>query len=447
MENEWAKMFDPPSASPFTPELLAPTNPVPEVMLAAGFQNIVTTPRTVQRDLLNTVVQNTWDNRPNGMRFMTFRDNDNPNLGGNFPGGTIRIPRGVVFHCFTSGKGPPPHTIHWHGQEPTPMNDGVGHCSFEIGSYTYQLQPNFIGTYFHHCHRNTVQHFEFGLYGLTVIEPPDAYFASVNGSDWQAQTLPANVQLNGIKIGACSDGNFRSQANLTDFPGLFPGWIGGELTAGNPPVVQPLAMTVPHDVEAIWVPDDRDSTWSDLAADARQTFPKFGATPGVDDSFNLNPGVRGFFAFNDYHADYWYVTGVPVPAPRGGRASIPQGLTIPPAMNSGVSGSQVSVDAQVGQTILLRYLNAAYNTTRITLPVDAVITAWDGRSLGIPPLTRYNRAYLLPANTPQTLVTGRRFNALIRPTQAQNTPAKVEFLDTRGGDLLFTADIPFRIRN
>ena len=37
-EAEWAKMFDPPTASPATPELLSPTNPVPEVMLAAGFR-------------------------------------------------------------------------------------------------------------------------------------------------------------------------------------------------------------------------------------------------------------------------------------------------------------------------------------------------------------------------------------------------------------------------
>ena len=116
--------------------------------------------------------------------------------------------------------------------------------------------------------------------------------------------------------------------------------------------------------------------------------------------------MGGFFAFNDYHADYWFVTGVPVPGSPGGTATInpagappqggglPGGL-IPPALNSGVSGTQIAVNANVGQTILLRCLNAAYNVVRVTLPVDAVITAWDGRSLGIPPHTQYNRAYLV----------------------------------------------------
>ena len=230
-EHEWAKMFDPPTASPVTPELLLPTNPVPEVMLAAGFQSKVTTPRTVQRDLLHGLVLTTWDNRPNGLRFFTFADQDNPSATGTYPGPTLRVPRGAIFHGATQGKGPPPHTIHWHGTEPTPINDGVGHCSMELGTYTYQWQPNFIGTYFHHCHRNTMQHFEFGLFGLTVFEPPDAYFASVNGSDWRTGFLPATVQLNGIKIGACSDGNFRSAANLIRLPPV-PGIHPGDLSKG-----------------------------------------------------------------------------------------------------------------------------------------------------------------------------------------------------------------------
>ena len=67
--------------------------------------------------------------------------------------------------------------------------------------------------------------------------------------------------------------------------------------------------------------------------------------------------------------------------------------------------------------------------------MDAVITAWGTAGpWGDRPGTD-NRAYLVPAGTPQTFVTGRRSNALIRPTNNQNQPAIAEFLDTRGGTL------------
>ena len=174
MEGMYAKMWDPPKESPLTPEYIAPTNPVPAFMQSVIPGFTMSQRNTVQRDLLHGLMIPTWDGLKD-MMFMTFRDGDNPFDNGSYPGATIRVPRGVIFHCQTQGHGPPPHTIHWHGIEPCPMNDGVGHCSMEIGDYLYQWQPNFIGTYFYHCHRNTVQHFEFGLFGMLLIEPPDAY--------------------------------------------------------------------------------------------------------------------------------------------------------------------------------------------------------------------------------------------------------------------------------
>lgn len=441
MEGHWAKMFDPPNESPDTPEFVEPTNPVPEVMLAAGYLDRVTTPHTVQRDLMHGDDIDTWDGLKE-LVFFLFRDRDNPADDGHFPGATIRVPRGVIFHCETQGHGPPPHTIHWHGIEPTPMNDGVGHCSMEIGHYIYQWQPNFIGTYFYHCHRNTVQHFEYGLYGLLLIEPPDAYFASIASID-----PDGTYHLNDIPIGACSDGKFRVAANLARFP-QFPGFIGGDPVEGVANG-DPHAFTVPYDVEVLWVPDDRDSVWSDLAPDARATYPRFGSTPGVDDEFDRNPGHDDFFAFNDFNADYWFITGVPVPAHKGGTAAIPPGLVIPPELNSGVSGSQISVNARVGQTILVRCIDAAYNSISVTLPVDAVIIAMDGRALGVPPFGLYNSAFILPAGVPFHLSTARRFDALIRPTQPIDSFATVQFIDTRGQVpgtpevVLMTARIPF----
>ncbi len=466
-ENEWVKMFDPPTESPETPELLSPTNPVPEVMAAAGFQ-IVSVPHTVQRALLKGLDIPTWDGLKI-LKFFTIGDSENPTLvNGTYPGPITRVPRGVIFHGMTHGQGPPPHTIHWHGIEPTPINDGVGHCSMEIGSYLYQWQPNFIGTYFYHCHRNTVQHFEFGLFSMLLIEAPDAYFSTL----WN----PA------IPIGAGRDGKRRTAANLkevvvggtitnhgtvmggtiADLSASFPGWKGGKLTdpdpeANNPALpdflkfqTDPHAMTVPYDVEVLWGPDDRDSTWSDLAPDARATFPKHGNNPGVDDRFHENLGGSNFFAFNDFNADYWFITGVPVPAHKGGTGTIPADAVVPPALNSGAK-SQVAINAQVGQTIFVRCLDCAYNTLTVTFPVDVVIIEWDGRALGMTPYGQYNKAYQLLAGTPIHMSVARRFGALIRANAPISDFAKLEFIDTRGsvpGEppiVLMTARIPINI--
>ena len=443
-EGMYAKMWDPPNESPDTPDLLDPTNPVPEVMAAAGFQKRPDPPHTVQRDLLHGLAIPTWDGAKE-LVFYTFRDKDNPATGdGNFPAATIRVPRGVIFHSEAEGKGPPPHTIHWHGIEPTPINDGVGHCSMEIGEYTYQFQPNFIGTYFYHCHRNTVQHFEFGLYGMLFIDPPDAFFATLHD--------PA------IPLGHGRDGKLRAAANvakvlmpdgsIADFSAMFPGFNSSPLTTPDPWTgdsrlhfgTDPHAMTVPYDVEVLWVPDDRDSNWSDLAPGARDTYPEHGDIPGVDDNFHGNAGgnvnADDFFAFNDFNADYFFITGVQVPAARvdcggTGVGDIPPGIVVPAGLNSGVAGQQVSINAEVGETIYLRLLDAAYDCIDVTFPMDVIIIAWDGRALGVPPFGEYNSAYVIPANTDIHLSVARRFDALIKVDTAIDSLATVVFTGQR----------------
>jgi hypothetical protein len=440
-ENEWAKMFDPPTESPVTRERLAPTNPVPEFCasdFAPGVPIIngasVPVPNTWDVTLMHGMPLPTWDagqpGRPTQLEYFLIGSSNLPSpfSGGTFPGPTIRIPRGKIFHGRTAASGPPPHTVHWHGIEPTPMNDGVGHCSMELGQYTYQFQPNFIGSYFYHCHRNTMQHFEFGLYGFLIVEPPDAY-------DQQNPSLPNYA------------GGYprRTAANLASFS-EFPGFVGGDLASGDP-----HAMTVPYDKEALWVFDDRDSVWSANMSGPFDTFPSMGSIPGVNDEFI--PGD-----FHDFNPDYFFVTGLPLEGPRFGSGTLnsnQRNFFVPPALNSGVAirdangapidGMQVPINANVNQTILVRVLDAAYVGIRVTFPLDVVIIAFDGRALGVPPFGQYNQAFRLNANTPFELSTARRFDALIRRTSAFSGVATVEYIDVRGGGTLFTGRIPINI--
>jgi hypothetical protein len=283
---------------------------------------------------------------------------------------------------------------------------------------------------------------EFGLFGLLLIDPPDAFFASLN----------RDGTLNGVPIGAGRDGKRRTAANLRGTPlesiqdNFNP--LDSPDPAGQFPT-DPHAFTVAYDVEALWVLDDRDSAWSDFAPDPRAFFPANGDNPGVNDQF-----FRGMF--NDFHADYWFVTGAPV-VPLdgvkrlGSTGTIARGVVVPAGLNSGVSGTQVSINARVNQTIMIRVLCAAYNLVRVTFPVDVVVNAFDGRALGVPPLGAYNSAFGVPAGTPLLLSTARRFECLMKSSTPVNSFATVEFLDTRGqgpqgiGPLLQTARIPIVI--
>ena len=91
----------------------------------------------------------------------------------DFPSTPIVLSGGDLLQCELESSSRQ-HTIHWHGIEPDPLNDGVGHTSFEVGSrYTYQWRahPANAGTYFYHCHVNTVLHVQMGMFGPLVIYP------------------------------------------------------------------------------------------------------------------------------------------------------------------------------------------------------------------------------------------------------------------------------------
>lgn len=104
----------------------------------------------------------------NRVRFWGFEDDTS---GRRLPSPLIRATEGEVVHV-TVQSSKRVHTIHLHGIEPEPWNDGVGHTSFEVtGQYTYQFRPATAGTYFYHCHVNTVLHVQMGMFGALVVDP------------------------------------------------------------------------------------------------------------------------------------------------------------------------------------------------------------------------------------------------------------------------------------
>lgn len=110
---------------------------------------------------------------PDGKTIEVWRFEDALNPREVWPSPTIRVRAGQVVHSKIYARNNT-HTIHHHGIEPSTFNDGVGHVSFEVGdTYTYQFQPSTPGTYFYHCHKNTVLHFEMGMYGLLIVDPPE----------------------------------------------------------------------------------------------------------------------------------------------------------------------------------------------------------------------------------------------------------------------------------
>ena len=206
-------------------------------------------------------------------------------------------------------------------------------------------------------------------------------------------------------------------------------------------------MTVPYDVEALWVLDDIDSVWREQADHAHATFPEHGDRPGINDDFRENVrGKHDFFSFHDYNPDYFVVTGVNFPGRVGSTVAIKPGITIPPEQNSGVTGMQVSINARTNQTVLVRLLCAAYSKIKVTFPFDVVVIALDGRALGVPPFGKYNQPYTVKAGTPIEMTTAQRIDVLFKAKNQLSVFAQVEFRDHLSEALLLTGKIPIVIK-
>lgn len=327
-----------------------------------------------RRDLLETLDLDLPDGEK--LRMWVFGDPDDPEGGRQFPGKTLRIPLNAVARIETGAKGDP-HTIHWHGIEPTPINDGVGKNSFEInGNFPYQFQPREAGTYFYHCHVNTALHFEMGLYGLLIVDPPHPQLGAV--------TYP--------------DGGPGYAVAFSPFTG----------------------HVIPYDVEAFWVADDIDSRWHSLGHMA------FMQDCDRDDP--MNPaGFTQDGILNDFRLDIFALSGVL------------RRVADPTPFTPANSPALVAPTVGVGKNLLIRAVNAAYATAEFVLGLDADVIAMGGHALGVPPFQQYSRPFRVAAGTPFRLTSAMRRDLLIRPLAAGSFPGEIRLLHSVTGDLLYTA--------
>ncbi|MCM3785388.1 multicopper oxidase domain-containing protein [Neobacillus mesonae] len=68
------------------------------------------------------------------------------------------------------------HTIHFHGLDTDQANDGVPHTSKDLlvgESFTYKFKATHAGTYFYHCHVDTIEHLQMGMTGAFIVKAKD----------------------------------------------------------------------------------------------------------------------------------------------------------------------------------------------------------------------------------------------------------------------------------
>jgi FtsP/CotA-like multicopper oxidase with cupredoxin domain len=265
------------------------------------------------------------------VRMWVFADQ----VGPSFPSPPIRVREGQIVHT-TLNSSLNTHTIHHHAIDCSPFNDGVGHTSFEVsGSYTYQWYAAQSGTYFYHCHKNTVLHFEMGMYGALIIDPPQ-----------------------------------------------------------GPGFVRRMNDVIPYDIEAVWVADEIDPVWHSYHHNAG-----IGCPNGED------------MGLNDFNPTAFVITGVP-------------------SSGAIVTDPRIAINAQVGQTILLRIGQGGYTVQKFAfIGLDAEVIEMDGRPLGHSIYSPYSRPFTIKSGSSFELTSGQRWSILIRPTQTGSFSGQVEFLN------------------
>lgn len=98
----------------------------------------------------------------------------------SFPSPTLAVNEGDRVEIVLTNIGPKKqgskqlaHTIHFHGLDTDQANDGVPHTSHAIlvgESYTYRFTASHAGTYFYHCHVDTIEHMQMGMHGAFIVK-------------------------------------------------------------------------------------------------------------------------------------------------------------------------------------------------------------------------------------------------------------------------------------
>jgi len=170
-------------------------------------------------------------------------------MGGvTFPSPAMRVRQGQIVHTVLNAGGMNGvHTIHHHGIEPHYASDGVGHITWDVsGQYTYQWRPSSPGTYFYHCHTNTVLHAEMGMYGAIIVDPPEGPGTTYSGGPtydveafWVVDEFDSSWHNLTWTAGTCGDDVGLHNLNPDYF--IITGVDGSGDTAMN---LEPISATV-----------------------------------------------------------------------------------------------------------------------------------------------------------------------------------------------------------
>jgi len=101
-----------------------------------------------------------------------------PDTDPSVPGPLLRVTEGTQLEItYDNSAHNRPHTFHVHGlsKDKDWMDDGVptttGQQVAPGEEYTYEIDANQPGTHFYHCHYQTQNHLDMGMYGILRVDP------------------------------------------------------------------------------------------------------------------------------------------------------------------------------------------------------------------------------------------------------------------------------------